>query len=157
LVLISTGPGRVDKSNPRRACSLATSATKVVFAGRLSGFVFKNPPRLQPDMDIYISPFCVVSWVRARRVSEIGIGDWIYGFIGDGFRGMCRVGGASVEGFAAGAVPRGAATAAEPRLQRPGPAQAQGTHHEFTTEASPPSFSMPHPTEEYVTYTIPLR
>ncbi|PUZ62011.1 hypothetical protein GQ55_4G324600 [Panicum hallii var. hallii] len=43
---------------------------------------------------------------------------------------MCRVGGAAVEGFAAGAVPRWAAAAAEPRLQRPGQAQAQGTHQE---------------------------
>jgi len=63
-------------------------------------------------------------------VSEIGIGDWIYGFIGDGVRGMCRVGGAGVEEFAVGAVPRGAATVAGPRLQRPEQAQAQGTHQD---------------------------
>ena len=71
-----------------------------------------------------------VPWVWARRVSEIGIGDWIYGFISDGVRGMCRVGGAGVEEFAVGAVPRGAATVAGPRLQRPEQAQAQGTHQD---------------------------
>ena len=93
-----------------------------------------------------------VPWVWARRVSEIGIGDWIYGFIGDGVRGMCRVGGAGVEEFAVGAVPRGAATVAGPRLQRPEQAQAQGTHQD---EASPPSFSMAPRTEGYAAY-IPL-
>ena len=104
------------------ACSWAPN----LLGFRLAGSFGRPPLSSLPSIDT--SPASPLGQGEARKK---GIGDWIYGFVGGGVRWMCRVGtGAGVEGFAAGAVPRGAATAAEPRLQRPGPAQAQGTHHD---------------------------